>query len=235
MAPYKEAEDVTVTVDLVEMTLADWSWTEPLVLLATILVQLGTTLAAYFISKHDRRVWVETSKCLISINLTKANLKTIAIMWIFDCFCNFYLIRSWCRAFPSKFLWKIPIQLLIIKAVADLGGKRRKPFSGIRPPADPKGPLFLIFRDIHFSLTDPKIFLKAPLAPKHTNFEGGARAEKKTHVLKKNCLRRAKLGQNRVFHWDSSENQFGRPKTKRSTKFFDFFLKIQTHRPSRKS
>ena len=56
MAPYKEAEDVTVTVDLVEMTLADWSWTEPLVLLATILVQLGTTLAAYFISKHDRRV-----------------------------------------------------------------------------------------------------------------------------------------------------------------------------------
>ena len=29
-----------------------------------------------------------------------------------------------------------------------------------------------------FLVTDPNNFLKAPLAPKYTNFEGGARAEK---------------------------------------------------------
>ena len=33
---------------------------------------------------------------------------------------------------------------------------------GIRPPAYPKGPPFLLFRDIHFWLADLKIFLKAP-------------------------------------------------------------------------
>ena len=43
------------------------------------------------------------------------------------------------------------------------------PPSGIRPPADPKGPLFRTL-EIHFWPTDPKIFLKAPLILK-----GGAR------------------------------------------------------------
>ena len=44
--------------------------------------------------------------------------------------------------------------------------------SGIRPPADPKGPPFDTFSEIHFWPTDPKMFLKAPLAPIYTNFEG---------------------------------------------------------------
>ena len=63
---------------------------------------------------------------------------------------------------------------------------------GIRPPAEPKGPPFILFWDIHFWLIDLKIFLKAPLAPIEANFEGGARAEKtreeifqKVHNLKK--------------------------------------------------
>ena len=60
------------------------------------------------------------------------------------------------------------------------------PPSGIRPPADPKGPPFELFWDIHFWQTDPKIFLKAPSAPINTNFEGGARAEKKSNFLVKN-------------------------------------------------
>ena len=51
------------------------------------------------------------------------------------------------------------------------------PPSGIRPPADPKGPPFDTFSEIHFWPTDPKIFLKAPLAPISTNFEEGARAK----------------------------------------------------------
>ena len=50
--------------------------------------------------------------------------------------------------------------------------------SGIRPPADPKGHPFDTFSEIHFWPTDPKIFLKAPLAPIYTNFEG-ERAPKK--------------------------------------------------------
>ena len=44
--------------------------------------------------------------------------------------------------------------------------------SGIRPPADPKGPPFDTFSEIPFWPTDPKIFLKAPSAPIYTNFEG---------------------------------------------------------------
>ena len=43
---------------------------------------------------------------------------------------------------------------------------------------------FTLFWDILFWLTDPKNnFLKAPLAPIYTNFEGGVRAEKKRDFL----------------------------------------------------
>ena len=58
------------------------------------------------------------------------------------------------------------------------GGGRPPPPPGIQPPTDPKGPSFDTFAEIHFWLTDPKIFLKAPLAPIYTNFEG-ERAPKK--------------------------------------------------------
>ena len=66
------------------------------------------------------------------------------------------------------------VTLGIRRAGVDLaagGGGRPLP-SGIRTPADPKGPPFDTFSEIHFSPTDPKIFLKAPLAPIYTNFEG---------------------------------------------------------------
>ena len=59
------------------------------------------------------------------------------------------------------------------------GGGGGRPFSsGIGRPADPKGPPFGTFQEMLFWPTDPKIFLKAPLAPRYTKFEGGARAEK---------------------------------------------------------
>ena len=58
------------------------------------------------------------------------------------------------------------------------------PSSGIRLPADPKGPPFDTFSVIHFWPTDPKILLKAPLAPIYTNFEG-ERAPKKTRFFVK--------------------------------------------------
>ena len=83
------------------------------------------------------------------------------------------------------------------------------PHSGIRPLTDPKGPPFDTFSEIHFWQTNPKIFLKAPLAPVYTNFEG-ERAPKKRDfflskffkkcpktafltVFSKNCLRRSKI------------------------------------------
>ena len=56
------------------------------------------------------------------------------------------------------------------------GGGASAPPLGIWLPADPKGPPFVLFWDIHLWLTEPKIFLKAPI---YTNFEGGARAEKR--------------------------------------------------------
>ena len=86
--------------------------------------------------------------------------------------------------------------------------------STIRPPADPKGPPFVLFWDIHCRLTDPKPFLKATLAPIYTNFEGEARQKNAPKIVLK--VRRRKLGQNRDFlvFWESSKNQFGRPKKK---------------------
>ena len=80
------------------------------------------------------------------------------------------------------------------------------------------------------------------MAPIYTNFEGGARAEKTGFfgqnfpkkpknvyflpVFSKFCLRRRKSGRNSVFLvlWQSSENQFGRPK-KKGRQNFRFFLK----------
>ena len=117
------------------------------------------------------------------------------------------------------------------------GGGGGHPFpSGIRPPADPKGPPFDTFSEIHFWPTDPKIFLKAPWAPIYTKFEG-ERAPKKNAIFCQNfsksaqkrlfltvfskiCLRRTKLCQNRgkTVLWESSKNQFGRPKKKKVVK-----------------
>ena len=111
--------------------------------------------------------------------------------------------------------------------------------SGIRPPADPKGPPFDTFSEIHFWPTDPKIFLKAPLAPIYTNFEG-ERAPKKNAIFcqhfsksaqkrlfdcfSKICLRSRKFCQNRgkTVLWESSKSQFGRPK-KKVVKISNFF------------
>ena len=65
----------------------------------------------------------------------------------------------------------------------------RRPFpSGIRPPADPKGP-FDTFSEIYFWPTDPKICLI------HTNFEG-ERAPKKTRFF---CQNFSKSAQKRLF------------------------------------
>ena len=71
-----------------------------------------------------------------------------------------------------------------IQAGVDLGGGADAASSGIGPPVDPKGPPFDTFSKIHFWPTDTKIFLKAPLAPIYTNFEG-ERAPKKTRFLSK--------------------------------------------------
>ena len=111
-------------------------------------------------------------------------------------------------------------------AGADLGGGGGgggRPFpSGIRPPADPKGPTFDTFSEIHFWRIDPKIFLKAPLAPIYTNFEG-ERAPKKTRFF---CQNFSKSAQNRgkTVLWESSKNQFGRPKKKKGRQNFGKFF-----------
>ena len=53
-----------------------------------------------------------------------------------------------------------------------------------RPPADPKGLPFDTFSEIHFWPTDPKIFLKAPLAPIYTNFEEERAPKKRDFFVK---------------------------------------------------
>ena len=59
------------------------------------------------------------------------------------------------------------------------GGGRTPPFSGIRPLTDTKGPPFELFSDIQCWLTDPKTFLKAPLAPQYILILRGERTPKK--------------------------------------------------------
>ena len=112
---------------------------------------------------------------------------------------------------------------------------------------------FDTFSEIHFWPTDPKIFLKAPLAPIYTNFEG-ERAPKKTRFF---CQNFSKSAQKRLF-WQfffqkfacGAENLakmgakkcFGRApkinfvdlKKKRSSNF-RFFLKIRPPRENPRS
>ena len=101
---------------------------------------------------------------------------------------------------------------------------------GIRPPAHPKGPPFVLFWDLHFWLTDPTIFLKATLAPNYTKLRSAAPKKKTIFWSKffkkcfetpflvcffsKNFLRRKKFVQSGFFIviWESWENQFGQPK-----------------------
>ena len=93
-------------------------------------------------------------------------------------------------------------------------------------PCRPKGSPFDTFSEIHFWQTDPKIFLKAPSAPIYTNFEGERAAF--WLFFSKICLRRRKFSQSRgkTVLWESSKNQFGRPK-KKVVKILEIFLKIR--------
>ena len=120
------------------------------------------------------------------------------------------------------------------------------------PPPLPQGfdplptqrvpPPFDTFSEIHFWPTDPKIFLKAPLAPIYTNFEG-ERASKKTRFflskLFKKCPKTAFLTvfskiclRGKTVLWESSKNQFGRLK---KVKIFEVFLKIRPLRENPRS
>ena len=142
---------------------------------------------------------------------------------------------------------KRKIELSELKPGADLGGGGGLADALLlrdSTPCRPKGsPLWYFFRN-PFWPTDPKIFRKAPLAPIYTKFEGG-RAPKKTrfffeifHKVAKNgvltvflkiLLRRRKFCQNRgkTVLWESSKNQFGRPKENMVVKILVNFLKIR--------
>ena len=131
------------------------------------------------------------------------------------------------------------------RAGADLGGWRTPlPFRDSTPcQPKPKGPPFDTFSEIQLWPTDPKIFLKAPLAPIYTNFEGERAPKKNTiflstffkkcpktaflAVFSENCLQRRKFCQNRgkTVLWESSKNQFGRPKKKGHQNLWKFFWK----------
>ena len=58
------------------------------------------------------------------------------------------------------------------------GCLRIRPFLRYLTPRQPKGPPLVLFYETHFRPVNPKIFLKAPLAPIYIYFERGAHAEK---------------------------------------------------------
>ena len=113
---------------------------------------------------------------------------------------------------------------------------------GTRIPAGPKGMAPLC--DIHFWLTDHKIFLKAPLAPKYTNFKGEARRKNAIFWSKfsKKCLK-THFWYVFFFKFFSAAQKFRskqslyfkcfRRAQKKVDKIFEIFLKILP--PSRKS
>ena len=92
------------------------------------------------------------------------------------------------------------------------------PLQGFDPsPTQRVIPLY--YFEISILVTKPKKCLKASI---NTNFEGGGVLAEKMRlfffpVFSKLCLRHRKFGHNRVFLvlWESSENQFGRPKKSR--------------------
>ena len=69
---------------------------------------------------------------------------------------------------------------LLLHSSVDLGGGGgggEADALSIRPTADPKCPLLVLFKSILFWLNDTKICVKEPLAPMYSNF--------KDHELKK--------------------------------------------------
>ena len=95
--------------------------------------------------------------------------------------------NNYLNHFPLLFFFSISLfSNLVIR-----GGFRGGGLGGLRfllrdsTPCRPKVPPLVLFKKICFWPTDPKIFLKAPLAPIFTNFEGGARAEK-TQIFSQN-------------------------------------------------
>ena len=73
-------------------------------------------------------------------------------------------------------------------------------------PIQREGSPFVLFWDINFWLTDPKIFLKATSIPQHTSFEDGALAKKTPFLFKKfqKCLFCAKA--KKIFFWHEFKN-----------------------------
>ena len=90
------------------------------------------------------------------------------------------------------------------------------PPSGIRPPADPKGPPFVLFWDIQFWLTGLKIFLKAPI---YILIFRGERAPKKHDFLVEIFLRKISLVDLKKF-----DNIFKTWPTYNSKKVNDFLI-----------
>ena len=103
------------------------------------------------------------------------------------------------------------------------------PPQGFDPLPNQRVPLCTISK-YPFLMMDPKIFLKVPLAPICTNFEGEVKIFQK--LLKNAFLasfwkflpaaQKIWPKQGFLVLWDSSKNQFGRPKTK-SSKFSQYF------------
>ena len=96
------------------------------------------------------------------------------------------------------------------------GGGRLSPLRD-STPCRPKGPPFDTFSDIYFWPTDPKIFLKEPLAQIYTNFEGERAPKKRDFFVKISQKVPRKFFQNRgkTVLWESSKSQFGQPKKKK--------------------
>ena len=81
---------------------------------------------------------------------------------------------------PTYALFRVSWRTAVVPSSGFRGGGGRtspRP-SGIRPLQTQRVPLLYYFEIAIFWMTDPKIFLKAPLAPKYFNFEMEARADK---------------------------------------------------------
>ena len=115
----------------------------------------------------------------------------------------------------TKSLTSIPRQSLIITRRGWFRGRGGE--IGRPPPPLRDSTPFDTFLEIHFWPTDPKIFLKAPLAPIYTNFEG--------ERAPKNAVRKFSQNRGKTVLWGSSKNQLGGPKKKRLSKFWKIFWK----------
>ena len=174
------------------------------------------------VSRHP--FWPTNCETLQGAFVPSKLLCTIFFMWA-RAEKNLYF----CQILQTKFdhfYTKLPVISSGLREEGSEGLVGRPPSQWFDPLPTQRVP-FELFWDIHFWLTDPRVFLNAPSVPIYTNFEWGSKFSNK---MSKNVFfgfffQKFAGGLENFFKMGSSE-WFGKAQKKKVEKISDVFLKI---------